>query len=87
MSEGFYKRLKVFANLTFSLSLVQLTFMILNFFNPKMGLLSTNYSKAVFIAFAVCAAVTALHVLTLLAEMKRREAARRRRARLEERER
>ena len=55
------KRLiRILAHLVFILSLTAVAFLILNIYNPLMGFTSSGYSKAIFLALYVLAALLAV---------------------------
>ena len=56
--------IRLLAHLVFILSLCALTFMILNIYNPMMGFTSSDYSKAIFWALYVLAALLAVLVFS-----------------------
>ena len=75
MNRTYYKRLKFWGNLLLSLSLAVLTFIVLDFFNPKLGFLSSGYSVAVIAVLAIVAAVCAGLNIALVRRYEKKKAA------------
>ena len=73
MNRSFYKRLRVLGNLLLSLSLAVLTFVVLDFFNPKLGFLSSGYSVVVIAVLGVTAAVCAGHIIALVRRYEKKK--------------
>ena len=55
---------RILAHLVFILALASITLMILNVYNPLMGFTTSDYSRAVFLALYVLAAVLAVLVFS-----------------------
>ena len=55
--------IRILAHAVFILSLSSITFLILNVYNPLMGFTASEYSRAVFLALAVLAAILAVLLL------------------------
>jgi len=60
-------------HLSFSLSLVVLTFVILNYFNPMLGFLSATYSQIVILLLCVMSAASSLSALAVYEKLRRRK--------------
>lgn len=56
--------IRILAHAVFILSLASITLMILNLYNPLMGFTASAYSKALFLALFVLAALLAVLVFT-----------------------
>ena len=56
--------IRVLAHIVFILSLSAITLVILNVYNPLMGFTASDYSKALFLALYVLAALLAVLVFT-----------------------
>jgi len=74
MSRKFAKTLSFFANLLLSLSLAVATFVILDFFNPKLGFLSSTYSIVVIALLSITAVITSILCIVLVTKKKKRHA-------------
>ena len=55
---------KLIPHLTIALSAMTLTFFIIDKFNEYMAFMSSELSKAVFAALAVCSAITAIYLIS-----------------------
>ena len=86
MNDRFYKKLSFFANLSLALALAMLTLIILNFFNPMWGFLSTTYSKIVLAASGIVSSISAGFGIALVCKRNRKLEAKRNHARREARE-
>ena len=55
---------KLIPHLTIALSAMTLTFFIIDKFNEYMAFMSSELSKAVFAALAVCSAITSIYLIS-----------------------
>ena len=55
---------KFIPHLTIALSAMTLTFFVIDKFNEYMAFMTSELSKAVFAAFAVCSAITSIYLIS-----------------------
>ena len=55
---------KVIPHLTIALSAMTLTFFVIDKFNEYMAFMTSELSKAVFAALAVCSAITSIYLIS-----------------------
>ena len=56
-------------HLTLAFAAATLVLVILNYFNPLLGFLSTTYSKVILVLFCICAAFSSIGAIVLFRDI------------------
>ena len=65
MNRFMFNVVRICPHLTLAFAAAILVLMILNYFNPLLGFLSTTYSKVILVLFCVCAALSSIGTVVL----------------------
>ena len=65
MNRFMFNMVRICPHLTLAFATATLVLMILNYFNPLLGFLSTTYSKVILVLFCVCAALSSIGTVVL----------------------
>jgi hypothetical protein len=65
MNRFMFNVVRICPHLTLAFAAATLVLVILNYFNPLLGFLSTTYSKVVLVLFCICAALSSVGTVVL----------------------
>ena len=69
MNRFMFNVVRICPHLTIAFSAALLVMVILNYFNPLLGFLSTTYSKVILVLFCVCAALSSVGTIVLFRDI------------------
>ena len=72
MNRFTFKLFKYFPHVVIALALAVITFVILNYFNPHLGFLSTGYSKLIFVLLGVSSIILSALAIAFYRDITRK---------------